>query len=132
MKTKIRNFGTIALFLAFSFFATIALANDEKKDPPAAELKYLGNLENQPVFQLDLNSIQEAEFAISIRDQFGEILYSERVKAKIFTRKFQLDTDNLGDAELRVEVRSGKSNKPEVFTINRNTHYVEETSVTKL
>jgi len=132
MKTKIRNYGTIALFLAFSFIATAALANDEKKDPPSAELKYLGNLKNQPVFQLDLNSTEEKEFAIIIRDQFGEILYTERVKAKIFTRKFQLDTENLGDAVLQVEVRSGKSNKPEIFTINRNTRFVDETSISKL
>ena len=132
MKTKIRNYGTIALFLAFSFIATVALANDEKKDPPSAELKYLGNLKDQPVFQLDLNSAEEKEFTILVRDQFGEILYIERVKAKIFTRKFQLDTENLGDAVLQVEVRSGKNNKPEIFTINRNTRFVDETSISKL
>ncbi len=131
MKTKIRNYGTIALFFAFSLVATVTLANDVKKDPPAAELRYIGILKNQPVFQLDLNSAKDEDFSISIKDQFGEVLYSERVKAKIFTRKFQLDTDNLGDAVLRVEVKSGK-NKPEVFTINRNTRLVDETSISKL
>ena len=131
MKTKIRNYGTIALFIAFSLVATVTLANDEKKTPPAAELKYIGILKDQPVFQLDLNSVNEEDFTISIRDQFGEILYSERIKAKVYTRKFQLDTETLGDAILRVEVKSGK-NKPEVFTINRNTRFYEETSISKL
>jgi hypothetical protein len=131
MKTKIKNYGTIALFIVFSFVATVTLANDVKKDPPAAELKYIGILKNQPVFQLDLNSAKEEEFAISIRDEFGEVLYTERVKAKVFTRKFQLDTETLGDAVLRVEVKSGK-NKPEVFTISRNTRFIEETSISKL
>ena len=131
MKTKIRNYGTIALFLVFSLVATVIRANDEKKAPPAAELKYIGILKNQPVFQLDLNSAKEEDFAIAIKDQFGEVLYSERIKAKTFTRKFQLDTENLGDAILRVEVKSGK-NKPEVFTINRNTRFYEETSISKL
>ena len=132
MKTKIRNFGTIALFVALSFVTTVASANDETKDPPAAALKYIGILNNQPVFQLDLNSAKDEEFAIFIKDQFGEVLYTERVKAKIFTRKFQLDTDNLGDAILRVEVKTGKGKKPEVFTINRNTRSIEETSISKL
>jgi hypothetical protein len=131
MKTKIKNYATIALFIAFSFIATTTLANDEKKDPPAAELKYIGILKNQPVFQLDLNSANEEYFAISIKDQFGEILYTERIKAKIFTSKFQLDTESLGDATLRVEVKAGK-NKPDVFTINRNTRFYEETSISKL
>lgn len=131
MKTKIKNYGTIALFAFFSFIGTVTLANDETKDPPAAQLKYIGALKNQPVFQLDLNGNEEQEFTISVRDEFSEILYTERVKAKMFTRKFLLDTENLGDAVLRVEVRSGR-NKPEVFTINRSTRSVEETSVTKL
>jgi len=131
MKTKIRNYGTIALFIAFSLVATVTLANDAKKTPPGAELKYIGILKNQPVFQLDLNSVEEQHFAISIKDQFGQVLYSERIKGKTFTRKFQLDTENLDDAVLRVEVKSGK-NKPEVFTINRNTRFYEETSISKL
>jgi len=131
MKTRIKSYGTIALFMVFSFIGTVTLANDVKKDPPRAELKYIGVLKNQPVFQLDLNSAQEEEFIISIRDQFSELLYTEKVRAKMFTRKFLLDTENLGDAVLSVEVRSGK-NKPETFTINRNTRVIEETSISKL
>jgi hypothetical protein len=131
MKTKIRNYGTLALFVAFSFIATITSANDVKNDSTVAELKYVGLLKNQPIFQLDLNSIKEEYFSISIKDQHGEILYSEKVKAKMFTRTFRLDTDNLDDAVLKVEVRNG-NNKPEIFTINRNTRYYEETSISKL
>jgi hypothetical protein len=83
------------------------------------------------VFQLAINSAEVKDFAISVKDQFGEVLYTEKVKVKTYTRKFQLDTENLGDAVLRVEVKSGK-NKPDVFKINRNTRYFEETSVSKL
>lgn len=131
MKTNIKNYGTLALFVAFSLVATIATANDVKNDSTVAELKYVGLLKNQPIFQLDLNSIKEEYFNISIKDQHGDILYSEKVKTKMFTRTFRLDTDNLEDAILKVEVRSGNK-KPEVFTINRNTRYYEETSISKL
>lgn len=132
MKTRIKNFTTIALFVAFSAFTTVASATGEKNSPPVAELKYVGNFEGQPVFQLDLNTIDEGNFIISIKNQFGESLYSERVKAKVFTRKFRLDTESLQDDILRVEVRSSNSKKPEVFTINRYTRFVEEASVSKL
>jgi hypothetical protein len=131
MKTRIKDYGTIALFLLFSFIGTVTLANDEKKDPPGVQLRYIGLLKDQPLFQLDLNSVQVEEFTISVRDQFNEILYTERVKVKAFTRKFLLNTDDLGDAVLRVEVKSRK-NKPDVFTINRSTRFVEETSISKL
>jgi len=131
MKTKIKNYGTIALFVAFSFIATVALANNGNGDTPSVQLKYLGNINNQPVFQLDLNGPQEENFTIAIKDQYGEVLYSEKVKAKTFTRNFRLDTDDLEDAVLKVEVRDG-SKKADVFTINRNTRFVEETSISKL
>jgi hypothetical protein len=132
METKIRNYTTIALFFALSLFTTVASAKGEKKDPPVAQLKYLGNVGDQPVFQLDLSTDKEDYFVISIKNQFGENIYSERVKAKVFTRKFRLDTESLQDDTLRVEVRSGSSKKPEVFTINRHARFVEETSVSKL
>ncbi|MFI5187486.1 MAG: hypothetical protein ACHQF0_12215 [Chitinophagales bacterium] len=132
MKTKIRNYGTIALLVAFGLMATATRANDGKGEKPAAELKYIGNINNQPVFQLDLTSSLEKDFTIAIKDVYGNILYSERVKAKNFTRKYQLDTDQIDDEVLKVEVISGKKTKPEVFTITRNTRFIEEPSISKL
>jgi hypothetical protein len=131
MKSKIRNYGTIALFVAFSFMTTVSWANDGTNDTPAVSLKYVGLVQNQPTFQLDLNSVEETEFYVSIKDQHGRVIYNEKIKAKNFTRNFRLDTESLDDAILKVEVRDGNK-KPEVFTINRNTRYYEETSISKL
>jgi hypothetical protein len=131
MKTKIKNYGTIALFVAFSFVATVSWATDGRNDTPAVSLKYIGVVQNQPMFQLDLNSVEETEFYVSIKDQYGQVFYTEKIKAKNFTRNFRLDTESFEDAVLKVEVRDGNK-KPEVFTINRNTRYYEETSISKL
>lgn len=131
MKTKIKQYGTIALFIAFSFIATVASANSGNGDSPSVELKYLGNVNSQPVFQLNLSVNQEQSFTISIKDQSGEVLYSEKVKAKTFTRNFRLNTESLDDAALKVEVIDGNK-KAQVFTINRNTRFIEETSISKL
>jgi len=131
MKTKIKNYGTVALFVAFSFIATVSWATDGRNDTPAVSLKYLGVVQNQPMFQLDLNSTEETEFYVSIKDQYGQVFYTEKIKAKNFTRNFRLNTESFDDAVLKVEVRDGNK-KPEVFTINRNTRYYEETSISKL
>ena len=131
MKSKIKNYGTIALFVAFSLMATVSWANDGRNDTPAVSLKYIGLVQNQPMFQLDLNSVEETDFYVSIKDQEGRVIYNEKIKAKTFTRNFRLDTESLDDAILKVEVRDGNK-KPEVFTINRNTRYYEETSISKL
>jgi len=130
MKTKIKNFGTIALVVALSFTATVSWAFDGTKDTPVVSLKYVGIVQNQPMFQLDLNSVEETDFYVSIKDQYGQVIYSEKIKAKNFTRNYRLNT-SVDDAILKVEVREGNK-KPEVFTINRNTRYYEETSISKL
>ena len=130
MKTKIKNFGTIALVVALSFTATVSWAFDGTKDTPVVSLKYVGLVQNQPTFQLDLNSVEETDFYVSIKDQYGQVIYSEKIKAKNFTRNYRLNT-SVDDAILKVEVREGNK-KPEVFTINRNTRYYEETSISKL
>jgi len=130
MKTKIKNFGTIALVVALSFTATVSWAFDGTKDTPVVSLKYVGLVQNQPLFQLDLNSVEETDFYVSIKDQYGQVIYSEKIKAKNFTRNYRLNT-SVDDAILKVEVREGNK-KPEVFTINRNTRYYEETNISKL
>ena len=130
MKTKIKNFGTIALVVALSFTATVSWAFDGTKDTPVVSLKYVGLVQNQPTFQLDLNSVEETDFYVSIKDQDGQVIYNEKIKAKNFTRNYRLNT-SVDDAILKVEVREGNK-KPEVFTINRNTRYYEETNISKL
>ena len=131
MKTTIRNYGTIALAVAFSFIATVSWATDGRNDTPAVSLKYIGVVQNQPMFQLDLNSVEETDFYVSIKDQNGQVFFSEKIRAKNFTRNFRLDTESVDASVLKVEVRDGHK-KPEVFTINRNTRYYEETSISKL
>jgi hypothetical protein len=130
MKTKIKHFATIALVVALSFTATVSWAFDGTKDTPVVSLKYVGLVQNQPTFQLDLNSVEETDFYVSIKDQDGQVIYNEKIKAKNFTRNYRLNT-SVDDAILKVEVREGNK-KPEVFTINRNTRYYEETSISKL
>ena len=131
MKTKIKNYGTIALVVAFSFMATVTWATDGRNDTPGVSLKYMGLVQNQPTFQLDLNAAEETDFYVSIKDQYGQVIYTEKIKAKNFTRNFRLDSESLDNSILKVEVRDGNK-KPEVFTINRNTRYYEETSISKL
>jgi len=133
MKKAMRNYGifTIAL-LAFTLaFSTVTLANDEKPSP-VTELKFIGNLENQPVFQLNLNNTIEDEFTVTFRDENGNILYTDKFKGANLTKKFMLKSEELGDGVLNVVVRGRKNNSVEVYSINRSHSYVEETVVNKV
>lgn len=134
MTKAMRNYGILAITLiAFTLsFSTVTLANEEGPKKTVSELKYVGKLENQPVFQLDLNNSEEEEFSVTFRDEYGNILFSEKFTGVNITKKFLLNNDELSDAHLNVVVRARKRNTTDVYTINRNTSYVEETVVNKI
>ena len=129
MKKAITLIALITLTLGFS---TVTLANDEGKTKNTTELKFIGNMENQPVFQLDLANTDEDEFTVTFRDEVGNVIYTDKFKGANITKKFMLKTEDFGDTALHVTVKSKKNNSSEVYIINRSHTYVEETVVNKL
>jgi len=128
-KSGIIAIALLALTLGFS---TVTLASDEDGNKNVTELKFIGNLENQPVFQLSLNGTEEDEYSITFRDDSGNVLYSDKVKGANITKKFMLKAEEIGDAIVNVVVKSKKTGKTEVYSINRSHSYVEETVVNKV
>lgn len=131
--TKTSGFLAIALLALSLSFSNSTFANNEKeKNATTIELKFIGNYENQPVFQLNLNNVEEDEFSITFRDDYGNVLYAAKVKGAKISKKFMLNIEEIGDNVLSVEVKAKKSNKSEIYKINRNRSYVEETVVSKV
>lgn len=122
----------IALIILTVGFSTVTLANDEGKTKNITELKFIGNMENQPVFQLDLANTDEDEFTVTFRDEAGNIIYTDKFKGANISKKFMLKTEDFGDAALHVTVKSRKNSTTETYVINRSHTYVEETVVNKL
>jgi hypothetical protein len=134
MKTDSRNFGKLAIVaLAFTLaFSTPTMANDGEKGDHKTELKFIGNMENQPVFELNLSNKEEDEYTVIFRDENGNILFNDKFKGAGITKKFLLKSDEFGDEVLNVIVKSKLGNTTETYTINRSHSYVEETQVNKV
>ncbi len=123
----------IALFALLTIVSTSnVMANESKKSTNGIELRYVGNNENQPVFQLNVNNADEDEFLVTFRDEQNNVLYSGKLKGVNISKNFQIDTDTIGDNVVSVEVKSRKSNKTEVYKINRTHSFTEDISVSKL
>lgn len=134
MKKAMRNFGFIAIALvALTFaFSNTALANEEGPSKNVTELKFIGNKENQPVFELNLKSTVEDEYTVTFRDEYGNVLYTEKFKGAGLSKKFMLKSEDFSDAALNVVVKSKNNGTTEVYSINRSHTYVEETTVNKV
>lgn len=138
MKRVMKNYSTmaIALIVAFTLNSVVALANDEvkknDKNIPGLEFRYIGSRENQPVFLLNLANAEEDEYTISFKDKTGNVLYSDRLKGSNITKRFMLNTDEIGTGELSVEIRSKKNNQVQLYKIGTSQSLVTETVVNKI
>lgn len=126
---------TMGLFTLCTMGLTNATFAGVKTENPA-ELKFIGKIKNQPVFQLNLNNNDADEYYINIKDADYNVLYSEKIKGENLSRKYQLAID---ESELhapgfgvRVEVTSAKTHKTLVYKISSQTSVTENIVVAKL
>ena len=107
----------VALLAIFSAsFSNPVAAMDKKSDPPGVEIRYLGFLNNNPVFEINTNNVLADNFIVTIRDESGLVLYSEKISGKNLTRKYRIDTEEeIAEGGLRFEVRSASTKKTEVY-----------------
>ncbi len=126
---------TIGLFTLCTMGLSQATFANVKADDPV-ELKFIGNIKNQPVFQLNLNNNEAAEYFITIKDEDLNVIYSEKVEGINLSRKYQLaiDESDLKSSAfgVRVEVTSVKTHKTEVYKISSSTRVIENFEVAKL
>ena len=126
---------TMGLFTLCTMGFTNATFAGTKTDTPA-ELKFIGKIENHPVFQLNMNNDASDEYYINIKDANSNVLYSEKIKGENLSRKYQLDVDasELSDPAfgVRVEVTSAKTHKTQVYKISSQTSVTEKIEVAKL
>ncbi len=133
---KVFSNNRLILIAFFTVFATaassVAQANDSTHTVPV-ELKFIGSVKNQPLFQLNVfGTPEENEFIITIRDGFGNSLFREFIKGEVFTKRFLLYSEEMSDESTQFEIFGRKSKKSIVFEVNRKSIYTEEMVVSTL
>lgn len=135
MKNLRNNFKKMALTVSAILILSLGqttMANDTvPKNPLPVEFNYVGISNDKPVFLLTINNTETDEFVINIKDQFGYVLYSEKVEGTNFSRKFLLNAE-IDAVGIRVEVKSKKTNTSNVYSVKGNTRYVQDVYISKL
>ncbi|MBL7751071.1 MAG: hypothetical protein JNN29_06795 [Chitinophagaceae bacterium] len=134
MKQVINNMKTVVA--AFVLVLTLGFANtsfaNNGENTNAVELKYLGNLKNQPVFQLNIKGAVDAEFMVRITDEANNVVYAEKLKGLDISKKFQLSDEALENSLLTFEVINKKDNSVTTFKVRNNTRTVQDIEIAKL
>ena len=130
-KNKAIFFGLMAI-ISTSFSNPVS-AMDKKSDPPGVEIRYLGFVNKNPVFEITTSNVQADNFFITIRDEAGTVLYSEKLSGKKLSRRYRIDTEEeIVDGGLRFEVRSVNSKKTAVYIAGISENTTKEMAVTKI
>jgi len=134
MKKVLINTRIFAIALATTFstgFISPALANEEKKTIPV-ELQFAGKIESQSVFLLSFNNIEESAYTIIVRDENGSVLYRDNVKGGKITKKFLVNTEEMGNVAIQFEIIGKKSEKKVVYEVNKQARLVEDLVINKV
>ena len=115
-------------------FTQIPLTKDANQSP--IEFKFIGKVENQPLFSLKVNDGEKGGYLINVRDENNEVLFSEETKGENLSRKYKLDIseENIDYSRFRVtfEITSRKTHKTTIYNVTKNIHVVEDILIAKL
>lgn len=127
----------ISKVLTFTLFAFLTLTISQTgfagiTDSTPVELKFVGNMKNQPVFQLDLHNKLAGQYNILIKDANNEVIFSETLKGTEISRKYQFLTDEVDARTLQFEITDKKDNTTVIYSVNRQTRTVQDLVINKL
>jgi hypothetical protein len=111
--------------------AAPAQATDKIKDVPV-EVKYLGSVDGEPLFQIAFNNPLGEEVSITLRDQDGYIIYSDVSKDKAYSRKLRFEGIETDRLRFMLSLRTKKDTQTKTFEITKNTRTIEDVAVVGL
>jgi Ca2+-binding RTX toxin-like protein len=130
MKNSKNNFRIFVIALAALFAAAgtnTATAIDNKGNLPVS-VKYVGAVDNAPVFQLSFTNEKEEQYEIKVMDA-TDTIYTETVKGKGQVRKYQFVNNGNGDDVLLVQIRNTSTNAVITYKINPSSKVEAETEL---
>jgi hypothetical protein len=121
----------LCLTLAALVPATLSAQQLTRPDATAAEVTYLGVVDEKLVFRLDFKNESGEKFNVSIKSVNGSIFYSEKHNTKNFSKKFLLSKEDFENAALTFIVTTSSARESYVFNLNKVTSVIENIIVTR-
>ena len=122
---KFNSILAVIITVLFISFTGSASARDGRGTLPV-NITYLGTSNESPVFQVAFSNDTEEEFYIVIRDNDHNILYSEKVKGKNISRKFQLVNEGVSEDAIQFEITNRKTNTSVSYKTESTSEIVNE------
>ncbi|GAB3425086.1 hypothetical protein [Niabella aquatica] len=127
-KTKIFALALVTVF-ATSFTAPAFAGNDDDKK---AEISYIGNINDLPVYRLSLNNDADQIYFVSVTDNEGTVIYNEKVKGSKIVRNYQFDADLYNEYDLTFTISDTKGKTVSAYNVSKSNKIVNEVAINKV
>jgi hypothetical protein len=130
-KQKLSTLVKKSIFLGFTSLLLIGAASAQSQLPEPT-VKYIGTLDGQPVFKVQVENENNAVSHLTIKDDTGDILYSEKIKGKEFSKKFKFENADRRNVKLTFIVEGKDGAQSQDFQVNTSTKVLNDVVVTSL
>lgn len=133
MKTVIlkNKLVALALFALVSVSFSPALANETKSPNTSVDLRYVGEINQSPVYQLLLNNTND-KYLVDILDAEGNVIYRESVNGTQSVRNYQLAEDFADQYSLHFVVTNLNTKKSTEYSVQKSVKKQDTINVTKV
>ena len=125
----------LALFLVISM-TPVVRAQAVTNPSPDVEIKWVGSLREKPVFRVEYNTQNRNVIEISITDEEGRLLFSDKSTQQPYQKNFLVDADQYEHFKLILTIIDSnidsKEKRRRSYLINGKVDLVPDFEVTKL
>ena len=133
---KKQSFNTLVkrsvLSLGLSTILLAGAASAQSSTNPDPAVKYIGALDGQPMFKVQLNNQTGDVYHLTIKDDEGTVLYTERFTDKQFAKSFKFENAERNNVKLTFILEGNKTVQSKEFNVNSSTQVLDNVVVTTL
>ncbi|MGZ3951910.1 MAG: hypothetical protein ACXVBZ_10965 [Flavisolibacter sp.] len=133
---KKQSFSTLVkrsvLSLGLSTILLAGAASAQSSTNPDPAVKYIGSIDGQPMFKVQLNNQTGDVYHLTIKDDEGTVLYAERFNDKQFSKSFKFDNADRSNVKLTFILEGNKTVQSKEFKVNSSTQVLDNVVVTTL
>ena len=132
MKRKI--FSTLVKRSVLSLGLTTVLLSGmtSAQSSPEPLVKYIGTLDGQPIFRVQIDNQPGTIYHLTIKDDEGTVLYAEKIKDKQFSKSFKFDNAARDNVKLTFTLQGNKNTQSKEFKVNTTSKVLDNVVVTTL
>lgn len=133
VKNTIMKSAIIAMFgVVTIFFSTPVKATGIENDKDGIELHYKGRENDLTVFKLVVNNAEAGDYIVTIKNEYGNTLYSEKLKGENLHRTYKFLPEIQDEiAKSTFEVKNLKTKEISIYQVHTVTKATDEISISR-